>query len=65
MNNYLNNIVEDNWSDSFLLETVCPYCEIKNNMPIIITKKSIRIDCKNPGCCKVFFYRRVNLGSRE
>lgn len=61
----LRNIREDVWSERFILLMECPYCEVTNEFWINITKKSIRLDCKNPQCNKVFFYRRINLGSIE
>lgn len=61
----LRNILEDIWNEEFLLNMICPFCDVNNDMIISITKKSIRIDCKNNKCNKVFFYRRVNLGVLE
>lgn len=61
----LRNLLEEQWNELFILTMSCPYCDTINDLTISITKSSIRIDCKNPKCNKVFFYRRVNLGSRE
>ena len=61
----LQNILEENWNEKIKARIICPYCETASNTIISVTKKSVRIDCKNNGCNKVFFYRRVNLGVVE
>lgn len=64
-NRQLKNILEENWHEQFILTMACPYCEQISDCNITITKLSIRIDCKNASCSKVFFYRRINLGAIE
>ena len=61
----LRNILEDAWSEEFLLDMACPFCETINDFRIRITKISILLTCSNPKCNKKVFYRRVNLGVLE
>lgn len=59
------NILEEVWSEQFLLNMICPNCAIINDMLITITKISIKIECSRKECEKVLFYRRINLGVLE
>lgn len=63
--NQLENLYEKVWNELVEFVGHCPYCDSDVTFIISINKASVRVDCNNPNCNKVFFYRRVNLGSQE
>lgn len=61
----LPNLYAEQWHESFTVNCLCPECEKVVRMHYSLTAKSIRLDCGNVNCKKVYFYRRVNLGGAE